>query len=36
MSRAARACLEKRGFNPEYIKAAGYWNREVADAHEDH
>ncbi|QQR39323.1 siderophore-interacting protein [Devosia rhizoryzae] len=36
MSRAVRADLEARGFNPEYIKAAGYWNRGIADANEDH
>lgn len=36
MSRAVRAQLEGRGFDPQYVKAAGYWNRGVADAHEDH
>jgi NADPH-dependent ferric siderophore reductase len=36
MSRAVRTHLETRGFNPEYIKAAGYWNRGTPDAHEDH
>jgi len=37
MSRAVRAHLvEQRGFNPEWIKAAGYWRLGVADAHEDH
>ena len=27
---------EERGFNPEWVKAAGYWRLGVADAHEDH
>jgi NADPH-dependent ferric siderophore reductase len=36
MSKAVRADLEGRGFDPGYIKAAGYWHRGVADAHEDH
>lgn len=37
---AARAVrdhlLEQRGFNPEWVKSAGYWRLGVADAHEDH
>ena len=37
MSKAVRQHLvDERGFNPEYIKAAGYWLRGVADAHEPH
>jgi NADPH-dependent ferric siderophore reductase len=37
MAQAVRAHLtEQRGFNPEYIKAAGYWRLGVADAQEDH
>jgi len=37
MARSVRAHLtESRGFNPEYVKAAGYWRLGVADAHEDH
>jgi NADPH-dependent ferric siderophore reductase len=37
MSRAVRAHLtDERGFNPEWVKAAGYWRLGVADAHEDH
>jgi len=37
MSQAVRAHLtEARGFDPQYIKAAGYWRLGVADAHEDH
>lgn len=36
-SKAIRAHLtDERGFNPEYVKAAGYWLRGVADAHEPH
>lgn len=36
-SRAIRAHLvEVRGFNPEWVKAAGYWLHGVADAHEPH
>jgi len=36
-SKALRAFLvEQRGFNPEWIKAAGYWLKGVADAHEPH
>jgi NADPH-dependent ferric siderophore reductase len=35
MSKAVRAHLtDERGFNPEYVKAAGYWLLGVADAHE--
>ncbi|WP_323014420.1 siderophore-interacting protein [Devosia sp.] len=37
MAQALRAHLtEERGFDPAYIKAAGYWRLGVADAHEDH
>lgn len=37
MSRAVRAHLtDERGFNPEYVKAAGYWLLGVADAEEPH
>jgi NADPH-dependent ferric siderophore reductase len=37
MAKAVRAHLtESRGFNAEYVKAAGYWRLGVADAHEDH
>lgn len=37
MSKAVRAHLtDARGFNPEYIKAAGYWLLGTADAKEDH
>lgn len=37
MSKAVRAHLtDERGFNPEYIKAAGYWLLGVADAQEPH
>lgn len=36
MSRSLRAHLTGRGMNPEWIKAAGYWKRGVADAHEPH
>lgn len=37
MSKAVKAHLiETRGFNPEYIKAAGYWLLGVADAEEPH
>lgn len=37
MSRAVRTHLvDRRGFNPEWIKAAGYWHLGIADAHEDH
>jgi len=37
MAKAIRAHLTaERGFNPEYVKAAGYWRLGVADAHEDH
>ena len=37
MSKAVRAHLtEERGFNPEYVKAAGYWLLGVADAKEPH
>uniref|UniRef100_UPI0013D8D86F SIP domain-containing protein n=2 Tax=Pseudomonadota TaxID=1224 RepID=UPI0013D8D86F len=28
--------VEQRGFNGEWVKAAGYWLRGVADAHEPH
>ncbi|SFZ85311.1 NADPH-dependent ferric siderophore reductase, contains FAD-binding and SIP domains [Devosia enhydra] len=36
-ARALRAHLvEVRGFNPEWVKAAGYWLLGVADAHEPH
>ena len=37
MARAVRTHLvEDRGFNPEWVKAAGYWRLGVADAHEEH
>ncbi|MBZ9656502.1 siderophore-interacting protein [Phyllobacterium lublinensis] len=37
ISKAIRDHLvEQRGFNGEWIKAAGYWLRGVADAHEAH
>lgn len=37
MSKAVRAHLTgERGFNPEWVKAAGYWLLGVADAHEPH
>lgn len=37
MSKAVKAHLiETRGFNPEYVKAAGYWLLGVADAEEPH
>lgn len=37
MSKAVRAHLtEKRGFHPEWVKAAGYWLFGVADAKEPH
>lgn len=37
MSKSVREHLtEQRGFNPEYIKAAGYWLRGTADAQEPH
>jgi NADPH-dependent ferric siderophore reductase len=37
MAQSARAYLvAERGFDPHCIKAAGYWRRGVADAHEDH
>lgn len=37
MARAVKAHLvEERGFNPEWVKAAGYWHLGVADAHEEH
>ncbi len=37
ISRAVRSHLvEQRGFNGEWVKAAGYWLRGVADAHEPH
>ncbi|WEK04421.1 MAG: siderophore-interacting protein [Candidatus Devosia phytovorans] len=37
MSKAVRAHLtDERGFNPEYVKAAGYWLLGTADAHEPH
>ena len=36
MSRAVRADLENRSFDPQYIKAAGYWRLGTADAQEDH
>ena len=33
MSKAVRAHLiDERGFNPEYVRAAGYWLLGVADA----
>lgn len=37
MAKSVRAHLtEARGFQPDYVKAAGYWRLGVADAHEDH
>lgn len=37
MSQSVRTHLQnERGFDPQYIKAAGYWRLGVADAHEDH
>lgn len=37
MSKAVRAHLtDERGFNPGYVKAAGYWLLGVADAQEPH
>lgn len=37
MAQAIRAHLsDERGFDPQYIKAAGYWRLGVADAAEDH
>lgn len=37
MSQAIRAHLtDDRGFDPQYLKAAGYWRLGVADAKEDH
>lgn len=37
MARAVKThLLDQRGFNPEWVKAAGYWHLGVADAHEDH
>lgn len=37
MARTVKAHLvEQRGFNPEWVKAAGYWHLGVADAQEDH
>lgn len=37
MSKAVRAHLtDARGFNPEYVKAAGYWALGVADAKGEH
>jgi NADPH-dependent ferric siderophore reductase len=36
MSRSVRDHLIARGLNPSWIKAAGYWKRGVADAHEPH
>jgi len=37
MSKAVRAHLtDERGFDPEYVKAAGYWLLGTADAQEDH
>jgi len=37
MSKTVRAHLtDERGFNPEYVKAAGYWLLGTADAHEPH
>lgn len=37
MSKSVRAHLtDDRGFNPEYVKAAGYWLLGVADAQEPH
>ena len=37
MARSVKAhLLETRGFNPEWVKAAGYWHLGIADAQEDH
>ena len=36
MSKAVREQLESRGWNPEHIKAAGYWLLGTADAKEPH
>ncbi|MGH6858993.1 MAG: siderophore-interacting protein [Phyllobacterium sp.] len=37
ISKAIRAHLvDQRGFNEAWVKAAGYWLRGVADAHESH
>lgn len=37
MAKSVRAHLtDQRGFNVEYVKAAGYWRLGVADAKEDH
>jgi NADPH-dependent ferric siderophore reductase len=37
MAQSVRTHLQdERGFDPQYIKAAGYWRLGVADAHEDH
>lgn len=37
MSKSVKAHLiDDRGFNPEYVKAAGYWLLGVADAEEPH
>ncbi|HWV20785.1 MAG TPA: siderophore-interacting protein [Devosia sp.] len=37
MSKALRQHLtQERGFNPEWVKAAGYWLLGTADAHEPH
>jgi subtilase family serine protease len=37
MSKAVKTHLtETRGFNPEYIRAAGYWLLGTSDAHEPH
>lgn len=37
MSRAVKAHLiETRGFNPEYVRSAGYWLLDTPDAHEPH
>lgn len=37
MSKSVRQYLtETRGFNPEWVKAAGYWLLGTADAHEPH
>jgi NADPH-dependent ferric siderophore reductase len=37
MSKALRQHLvEQRGFNPEWVRAAGYWLFGIADAHDPH
>lgn len=36
VSKAVRTELEHRGFNKEWLKAAGYWLLGQADAHEPH